>query len=177
MDMTETAAAAGASASKADRKQYLEHLKKINDVFYDQIRLADQKAAYIFTFTLAFVVTSAEGRGVFNVKRYMTGDILASMFSALLAAALVISMVSAILVVLPRRGSAATSLYWGGWQQNRAGFLRAHEDGDDDYLFAQYLGNVDALAAINAAKYRSVNLAFRSLIVSVVSYVGLLAFS
>lgn len=177
MDMTESVAAAGASAGRGDGKQYLEHLKKVNDVFYDQIRLADQKAAYIFTFTLAFVVTSAEGRGVFNVKRYLAGDVLSSVFSAFLAVALVVSLVSAIVVVLPRRGTGATSLYWGGWQQNRAALLKAHDDRDESYLFDQYLGNVDALAAINTAKYRSVSLAFRSLIVAVVSYVGLLAFS
>lgn len=160
---------------KTDEKQYLEHLKKINDVFYDQIKLADQKAAYIFTFTLAFVVSSAEGREVFNMNRYMTGDLLPSLLSALLAASLVVSMVSAIMVVLPRRGTAHTSLYWGGWNENRTAFLKAHDALDEAYLFEQFLGNVDALAAINKAKYRSVSLSFRSLIASVISYIALLA--
>ncbi|WP_274630320.1 Pycsar system effector family protein [Arvimicrobium flavum] len=175
--MTSADEAEMCSPIKADEEQYLDHLKKVNDVFYDQIRLADQKAAYIFTFTLAFVVTSAEGRGVFNITRYTTGNILPSLFSGLLATALIISMVSAITVVLPRKGARPTSLYWGGWKENRETFLKAHGCLDGGYLFAQYLGNVDALAAINRSKYRSVSLAFRSLIVSVVSYVGLLASS
>lgn len=158
-------------------KEYLEHLKKVNDVYYDQIGLADQKAAYIFTFTLAFVVSSTEGRNVFNPAKYSIHALVPGFFSALLAIALVVSMVSAINVVLPRKGAKPTSLYWGGWKQNRKSFLQAHGSLDPDYLFAQYLGNVDALAAINRAKYRNVQLSFHSLMIGVISYVVLLTLS
>lgn len=164
-----------AAAEPAEPKLYLDHLKKINDVFYDQIRIADQKAAYIFTFMIAFLVSSAEGRGVFTLNRYLHSDPLVIIFSAALAISAIVSMVSAILVVLPRHRTTSTSLYWGGWPTNREAFLAAHNGGDNpDYLFREYLGNVDNLSAINRSKYRHVGLAFRGLIVTVVSYVLLL---
>lgn len=161
-------------AATVGSPQYLDHLKKINDIFYDQIRIADQKAAYIFTFMLAFLVSSAEGRGVFKLQRYLSGDPVAIALSAILALAVVVSLVSAILVVLPRHRSTSTSLYWGGWPANRDVFLAASASLDQAYLFEQYLGNVDNLSAINRAKYRFVGFAFRGLLVAVVTYVLLL---
>lgn len=154
--------------------QYLDHLKKINDIYYDQIRIADQKAAYIFTFMIAFLVSSAEGRGVFRLQRYLTGDPVVIALSAVLALAVVASLVCAILVVLPRHRTTSTSLYWGGWPGNRDVFLKASTSLDQSYLFDQYLGNVDNLSAINLAKYRFVGFAFRGLLVAVVTYVLLL---
>ena len=33
--------------------EHFDHIRRVNDVFYDQVKLSDQKAAYIFTFMLA----------------------------------------------------------------------------------------------------------------------------
>lgn len=161
--------------SLGDDKHYLDHLKKVNDVFYDQVKIADQKAAYIFTFMLAFMITSAEGRSVFSLARYQGGDWIAALIAALLAAAVMITVVSAILVVLPRSRSAGTSLYWGAWDANREGFIQANRSGDPGYLIREYLGNVDNLAHIAQSKYRFVGLAFRGLVVTVLAYAVLLA--
>ncbi|MBX3578443.1 MAG: hypothetical protein KF723_14660 [Rhizobiaceae bacterium] len=161
---------------RASDTQFLDHLKKINDVFYDQIKIADQKAAYIFTFMLAFLVTSAEGRGVFKIERYVSGDWVVAILSALLGLAVLFSLVSAILVVLPRHRTGATSLYWGGWGENRGALMEARAEGDASYLFDQYAGNVDNLSAINRSKYRFVGFAFRGLLVAVVAYVLLLGY-
>jgi hypothetical protein len=158
----------------SEPKHYLDHLKKINDVFYDQIKTADQKAAYIFTFMLAFLITSAEGRGVFNWRLYGSGDLVAVIVSGVLALAVVATVVSAILVVLPRVRSEGTSLYWGGWANNRTAFIEASRTGDPDYLMREYLGNVDNLSAIARSKFRFVGLAFRSLVVTVLAYCLLL---
>lgn len=158
----------------SDPKHYLDHLKKINDVFYDQIKTADQKAAYIFTFMLAFLITSAEGRGVFNLERYQSSGTVAIILSGALALAVVVTVVSAILVVLPRARGKATSLYWGGWPANREVFIEASRTGDPDYLMREYLGNVDNLSAIAGSKFRFVGLAFRGLVVTVLAYVLLL---
>jgi hypothetical protein len=158
-----------------DDKQYLDHLKKINDVFYDQIRIADQKAAYIFTFMIAFLISSAEGRQVFRLERYQAGEPIAIVLSALLGVAVLVSLVSAILVVLPRHVTSSTSLYWSGWPSRRSAFMVAKEGGDQAYLFNEYLTNVDTLSAINRSKYRYVALAFRGLMATVVGYVLLLA--
>lgn len=171
---TTTPAKDPAGGQAVDAKSYLEHLKKINDIFYDQIRIADQKAAYIFTFMLAFLVTSAEGRGVFKLQRYLSGDLVLALLSGLLGLAVLTSLIAAILVVLPRHRDVSTSLYWGGWPNNREAFIAANRGNDPAYLFDQYLGNVDNLAAINRSKYRFVAIAFRGLMVTVVSYVLLL---
>lgn len=170
----EAAIPAGAARPDVDQKSYLEHLKKINDVFYDQIKIADQKAAYIFTIMVAFMITSADGRGVFRFDRYFGGDPLLMAVSAVLALAFIVSLCSAILVVLPRRLKSSTSLFWGGWIVHRAAFMEAAKHGDPDYLMREYLGNIDNLALIAASKYRYVGLSFRALLVAVVAYAALL---
>lgn len=169
------AAANGVLNGSGSADDYFEHLKKINDVFYDQIKIADQKAAYIFTFLLAFLISSSDGRGVFTVARYAGGESGVMLMSALLALSSVFSVISAILVILPRRNARSTTLFWGGWEQGRAGFVDAAGRGDAGYLFAQYLDNVDTLSAIARSKYRFVGFAFRGLVVTVLSYVLLLA--
>lgn len=161
-------------ASPESQKLFLEHLKKINDVFYDQIRIADQKAAYIFTIMVAFMITSAEGRGAFRLERYLTGEPVSMVISGVLALAFTVTLCSAILVVLPRRLPTSTSLFWGAWDGHRKRFLDARERDDPGYLFEEYLGNVDNLAIIAASKYRFVGLAFRALLVGVIAYALLL---
>lgn len=157
-----------------DPAPYLAHLEKINDIYLDQIKLADQKAAFIITFLLAFLISSAEGSSVFSMKRYESGNLPLMVLSAILAIAVAYAMVSAILVVLPRRSGKSTSLYWGGWAANRDAFLSAHQQRDPKYLFAEYLNSVDNLAVINISKYRYVGHAFRGLTVAVLAYLLIL---
>ena len=164
----------GAAGGSDISPEHFDHIKKINDIFYDQVRLSDQKAAYIFTFMLAFLVASGEGRGVFTWSRYAESGPLGAVLSALLAVSLVFSILSAILVVLPRRADTSTSLFWGAWNQHRQAFRTAAEAGDRGYLFAQYMENADAMAAIARQKYRFVGFAFRGLLLTVLAYVALL---
>lgn len=162
------------AAPGLEDKHYFDHIKKINDVYYDQVGLADQKAAYIFTFMIAFLISSAEGREVFNLQRYKSGEPLAIALSAVVGLALVVSLVSAVLTVLPRFSEKSTSLFWGGWRTNRAKLLEAMARRDPGYLVEEYLSNVDALAAINRSKFRFLRWAFRGLVVVVIGYVLLL---
>lgn len=162
-------------AQNAWSGEYLDYLKKINDIFYDQIKIADQKAAYIFTFLLAFIISSTEGRSVFTWQRYQQGTALEAIFAALLALGLAVSLVSAIMVVLPRlRGGATTALYWGAWEGHRGTLEEAMRRGDADYIREEYFGNIDNLAAIARSKYRFVGFAFRALLIAVIAYVLLL---
>ena len=161
--------------SQAIALEHFDHIRRVNDVFYDQVKLSDQKAAYIFTFMLALLVTSTESRAVFTWSRYADGNASAALFSALLAFALVFSMVSAILVVLPRRVDKATSLFWGAWPHHREDFRQAALARDVGYLFEQYMQNADAMASIARDKYRFVGFAFRGLLLTVIAYVALLA--
>jgi hypothetical protein len=174
-EATKTRTDAEGPAQNARSGEYLDYLKKINDIFYDQIKIADQKAAYIFTFLLAFIISSAEGRSAFTWQRYQEGTALGALFAALLALGLVVSLVSAIMVVLPRlRSGATTALYWGAWEGHRGTLEDAMRRGDTDYIRKEYLGNIDNLSAIARSKYRFVGLAFRALLVAVVAYVLLL---
>jgi len=155
-------------------KDYVDHLKKINDTFYDQIKIADQKAAYIFTFMLAFLITSSEGRAAFKWQRYVDAEFPLVMFSGGMALAASCALVAAILVVLPRRGVGSTSLFWGGWEAHRAEVIEAGCRNDPDFIFREYLANIDSLSLIARIKYRYVTTAFRSLVVMVLGYLLLL---
>ena len=155
-------------------EDYIDHLKKINDTFYDQIKIADQKAAYIFTFMLAFLITSSEGRASFKWQRYVDGEFPLVIFSAVMALAAACALVAAILVVLPRRGVGSTSLFWGGWEEHRAEVVEAGKRNDPDFIFREYLANIDSLSLIASVKYRYVTIAFRSLIAVVLGYLLLL---
>jgi hypothetical protein len=155
-------------------RQYLAHLEKINSVYYDQIKTADQKAAFIFTFMLAFLISSAEGSSVFKMERYATGNWPLVILSAILAMAVAFSLVSAILAVLPRHRAGATSLYWGAWLANRDKLIAAHQARDPDYVFNECLTNLDNLATINRDKYRHVGYSFRGLTVAVLVYLLIL---
>lgn len=169
------AAAENALEQIVEKSHYLDHLKKVNDVFYDQIKIADQKAAYLFTFMLAFLVTSADGRGVFKAETYSTGSWPYAVISAVMGLSVMVTLISAILVVLPRTAADGTSLYWGAWSDNRAAFLEANSSGDPEFLTREYLGNVDNLSKIARRKFLFVNTAFRGLLVAVIAYVCLLA--
>lgn len=155
-------------------EEYINHIRKVNDVFYDQIKISDQKAAYIFTFMLAFLISSAEGRGVFTLARYTESNWLVVIVSGALAIASVSSIISAILVVLPRQVDKSTSLFWGTWPKHRPLFEQAARDSDVSYLFNQYLDNADVLSLIARQKYRCVAYAFRGLVFTVLAYVILL---
>lgn len=111
---------------------------------------------------------------VHNGRRLGLPGYVAMLFSGLLAAASVFSILSAILVVLPRRLGTSTSLFWGAWPDHRDMFFEAALRRDERYLFDQYLENANILSAIARNKYRCVTFAFRGLMVSVIAYVLLL---
>ena len=154
--------------------EYFDHIKKINDVFYDQINISDQKAAYIFTFVLALLVSSSDVRGVFTWGRYANGNLESILCSGLLAGASVFSILAAILVVLPRHVNKSTSLFWGTWGKHRPVFFDAAMRRDELYLFNEYLDNADILSTIARGKYRCATIAFRALMVTVIAYVMML---
>lgn len=156
---------------------FWEHLKKVNDVFYDQIKTADQKAAYLFTFMVAFLLASAEGRDIFNVASYQRASMAETVIGAIMALAVLFTMFSAIAVVLPRRLARGTSLFWGAWPAQGARLMSARHEGDTAFLFEEYKGNVENLALIARRKFRLVNMAFRGLLVWLSCYVLLLAVS
>ncbi len=145
--------------------EYFDHIRKVNDVFYDQIKISDQKAAYIFTFILAFLVSSSEVRGVFSLDRYLNGTFVGIVASLLLGGAALFSAICAISVVMPRKSAKTSSLFWGAWARHREEFLDAARRKDPNYLkdshirlFAPNGSEVDPMTVDwttdDAAKYR-----------------------
>jgi hypothetical protein len=152
-------------------QEYFEHIKKVNDVFYDQIRLSDQKAAYIFTFMMALLVTSKDVKAAFTLVHYLNGSPVTVISSACLAACSTLTMLFAVFAVAPRHVPKSTSLFWGNWPSQREDFRRAAQERNVSYLFNQYLDNADVLSSIARTKFRFVKLAFLGMMATVVSYV------
>ena len=75
-------------------QEYIKHLIKVNDIFYDQISTADQKAAFIFTFMIAFLISSTEGKQVFSLARYQSGEPVAIILSAGILGAILMLLVA-----------------------------------------------------------------------------------
>ncbi|WP_318530262.1 Pycsar system effector family protein [Rhizobium sp. TRM95796] len=151
--------------------EYFDHIKKINDVFYDQIKLSDQKAAYIFTFMMALLVTSKDVKAAFTAAHYIDSDVVTIIASACLAISSTLTMLFAVFAVAPRHVPKSTSLFWGNWTSQREDFRRAAQERNVGYLFEQYLANADVLSTIARTKFRFVKFAFLGMMATVLSYV------
>ncbi|ORE98760.1 Pycsar system effector family protein [Aurantimonas sp. 22II-16-19i] len=155
-------------------ERHLAHLVEANRMFADQIRTADQKAAYIFTFILALVVWSAETRRSFSLEHIATTGILNAAAGLVLMGAVGVSLVSALCVVLPRSRPGTSILFWGAWPGAATALDEARRQGDTEFLYEDYMQNTKTLAAICQAKYRMVAIAFRAMFVVFASYIALL---
>ncbi|MDF3072783.1 MAG: hypothetical protein K0S54_450 [Alphaproteobacteria bacterium] len=156
-------------------QEYIDYLKTINSTFYDQIKAADQKAAYILTFLFVLLIWSSDMRQVFfwvNVDKGLSVRWVMSLGQVL---ALGVALVCAILVLLPRDAHGGVALYWNAWPQAREVVAKAMQADDRDFLVEQYLANVVSLATICRKKYRMVALAFQGLIAALAFHVVTLA--
>jgi hypothetical protein len=154
--------------------QFFQHLTDANRGFVDQIRVADQKAAYVFTFILALVVWSAETRRALNFQTFIAANPLTQAISLLLLVSLLSALCSAICVVLPRSRPGTSVLYWGAWPDAGTRLKVAWEAQDPRFIEQDLMQNTRTLAIICRAKYQLVRFAFRSLLVAVMAYVMLL---
>jgi hypothetical protein len=155
--------------------EFIDYLKTINGTFYDQIKAADQKAAYILTFLFVLLIWSSDMRQVFfwvNVDKGLSARWILSLGQVL---ALGVALVCAILVLLPRDAHGGVALYWNAWPQAREVVAKAMQADDKDFLVEQYLANVASLSAICRKKYRMVGWAFQGLIAALVCHVATLA--
>lgn len=157
--------------------RHLVHLVEANRVFADQIKTADQKAAYIFTFVLALVVWSAETRRSFSLEHLSAAGFVQLIASFTLMGSILCAVISAICVVLPRSRPGSSVLFWGAWPQAGERLCEARKSDDPSFVFDDYLQNTRTLADICQAKYRLVRFAFRSMLVVVASYVMMLVSS
>lgn len=154
--------------------RYLDHLKTINTTFYDQIKVVDQKAAYIFTFLIALMTLSEQLRD--HIGRALHPEpTLQWLLSLLLALSLATVAVCTILVVVPRNRRGGSSLYWGAWP--KAGELMAEMQFAQDgaALAEEYRTNIENLAAICRQKYRLVRCSYLSVLAALIAAVLVVA--
>lgn len=151
--------------------EYIDYLKTINNTFYDQIKAADQKAAYILTFLFVLLIWSSDMRQVFFWVNVEKGISIRWVLSLLQVLALAVALISAILVLLPRDAHGGVALYWNAWPAAREVVAKALQSDDKEFLVEQYLANVSSLAMICRKKYRTVAWAFQGLIVALVCHV------
>lgn len=156
-------------------KDFFDHLKEVNRTFYDQVRGADQKAAYIFTFMLALLIWSSEVRNLFTIHRYEGAGWPVILLSGVAATALCVAFFAAIWVVVPRTRSGGSSLFWGNWDAAGERLFKAAEAREAAFLVEEYKVNISHLAAICRAKYFWVGVAFRALVVTIAAHLALLA--
>jgi hypothetical protein len=145
----------------------IDFARNIHLTFYDQVKTADQKAGYVFTFLTILFVFTKDPRNILTVVADSPGLSLKWAISALFVLSAAFSLICAALVVLPRAKAGSSSMYWGAWayDDNRDRTVAANLR--DDYIIAEYLGDAKNLARLCRAKYRYVNLAFRSAAVTI----------
>ena len=110
--------------------EFIDYLKTINSTFYDQIKAADQKAAYILTFLFVLLIWSSDMRQVFfwvNVDKGLSARWVLSLLQVL---SLAVALVCAILVLLPRDAHGGVALYWNAWPHAREVVAKAMQADD-----------------------------------------------
>ena len=157
--------------------RYLEYLEKANAVFADQIKTADQKAAYVLTVVLALLVSSADVRAAFKLSTYLEKPFHVVVISGALSLALMVTFIAGIVVVLPRIRPGRSVLYWGAWPGAGKRLTDAREVDRTDFIFDEYYQSTQTLAAICLAKYRMLRRAFEALLVAALAFGLLLVFA
>ena len=153
----------------------VEYMKTMNSFFYDQVKTADQKAAYVFTFLTILFVFSKDPKAILIWLHEPPSLSLTWILSLILTMSACFSLLCAGLVVLPRSKSGGASLYWGAWNQPGGYVLPAVIE--DAFVIEEYKTNVRNLAHICQVKYRFVGLAFRGAFFTILIHIWLLALS
>jgi hypothetical protein len=153
----------------------IDFLKTIHQTFHDQLKTADQKAAYIFTFLVAILIFWSA-----DIKKGFGGLALSDLISLhwfltfCFAGALCFTIACAALVILPRARPSEVALFWGAWPgagdkvRNIPEFMASH------FVVNAYIENADNLAAICRHKYRYVGFAYRGLSATILFHISIL---
>jgi hypothetical protein len=130
----------------------------------DYIKFADQKAAFLFAFTLAtlgFLFSHEQYSDLFRLGLKVWG--LDHPFCLLSSFLLLLALVASMLVFTPRLTSSPKSLiYWEGVAQfkDEVEYKRAIEALSSDGISQQVARHCWELATIATAKYRFLKIAF-----------------
>jgi hypothetical protein len=153
----------------------IDYVKTINQTFYDQVKTADQKAAYVFTFLVAILIFWSS-----DIKKGLGGIVLSDLISLrwfltfCFAAALCFTIACAALVIFPRVRPSNVALFWGAWPaaadrlRNVPDFTASH------FVVEEYIENIYHLAAICQHKYQYVSFAYRGLLATILFHISIL---
>jgi len=155
--------------------EYMYHLRTIHQVLADQVRMADQKAAYIFSFITAMLIFwSADLKKGFNFIVTMQTVSLVWVLSVAFVLALFGTILCATLIVVPRVESSQSSLFWGAWPA--AGERLRHPKGKlTDFIANEYLQDIESVARICRKKFRYVRYAQRGFVATILLHIIALA--
>jgi hypothetical protein len=159
-----------ASARPEVSDLYLEHLKSISAAFGDQLKVADQKAAYVFSFLVAMMILSEQVRT--RISQLL--DPALSMdwaLSLVLGGSLSTAALAAILVVVPRFVQSDTPLYWGAWPEAGARLEAEQFLFDKRRMADAYRRQAETLAKLCRKKYRLVRCSYECLLIGLATYV------
>ncbi|WP_102959843.1 Pycsar system effector family protein [Mangrovicella endophytica] len=157
--------------------RYLQYLEAANRTFVDQIKSADQKAAYVLTVVLALLVSSADARDAFRWTAYSERPLHLALIGAALSASVMVAFIAALSVTLPRIRPGRSVLYWGAWPAAGDRLIEARDGDRTDFIFDEYYQSTRVLAGICLSKFRTLRLAFLSLLAAAASYGLLLVFA
>jgi hypothetical protein len=149
-----------------------EHLRNVNHIFLEQVRTADQKAAYVWSFIIAILLFWSQ-----DVKKGFTWIASWNVFSLqwtlslLFTASLFFTIVSATLIVLPRVRPSQVSLFWGAWPAAGDRLRNIDAESVTQFVADEYLQNIETLATICRSKFRFVGYAQLGLIATVILHV------
>ncbi|WP_020180194.1 Pycsar system effector family protein [Methylopila sp. M107] len=144
------------------------YIKALNDTFYDQIKVADQKATLMISLIVLMIVWSPDVRQIY-LQPFGVAD-GGWLPAAVVTVALVVALVSALCVVAPRTRKSRSPLFWGGWPEAGDAAIALAIEGDREKLLRSYAENAAHLAVICRRKYLFVSIAVWALIVALVAH-------
>jgi Family of unknown function (DUF5706) len=168
---------AGISSYSYVDSTVIDYVKTIHLTFHDQLRTADQKVAYVFTFVVAILVFWSSGlKKGFAMAAPSDLISLRWFLTFCFAGALCYTIACIALVIRPRVRPSRVALFWGTWPaaadavRNIPEFMASH------FVFDEYIENIDNLAAICQHKFRYVGFAYRGLGAMILLHLSILTF-
>jgi hypothetical protein len=168
---------AGISSYSYVDSTVIDYVKTIHQTFHDQLKTADQKVAYVFTFLIGILVFWSTGfKKGFAMAALSDLISLRWFLTFCFVGALCYTIACIGLVIRPRVRSSRVALFWGTWPaaadavRNMPEFMTSH------VVFDEYIENIHNLAAICQHKFRYVGLAYRGLGAMILLHISILTF-
>jgi len=141
----------------------IDYVKTIHQTFHDQLKTADQKVAYVFTFLVAILVFWSSTFKMGAMARPSDLISLRWFLTFCFGYALCYTIACVTLVIRPRVRPSKVALFWGTWPAAADSVRNIPEFKASHFVFDEYIENIGNLAAICQHKFRYVGLAYRGL--------------